>query len=118
MHVIVGGAMSSARATYRSVRGSVVRTTALALALLASPSHVLAAATVGATAVTPASVPVGVATPVVFTARIDDATVLPGGVNLLKTNAAGAAGVVVGVMRDDGTNGDAVAGDKVFSLRV
>ncbi|MEQ1871028.1 MAG: hypothetical protein ABL961_13520, partial [Vicinamibacterales bacterium] len=37
------------------------------------------------------------------------------GVNLLRTDATGRTLAVVGVMHDDGVNGDAVAGDRTFS---
>jgi pimeloyl-ACP methyl ester carboxylesterase len=73
---------------------------------------------IDATSASPTSVILNTPTPVLFTARITDPTVLPTGVNLLRTDASGKTLSTVGVMRDDGTNGDVAAGDKTFSLRV
>lgn len=74
--------------------------------------------TVGEVSVTPAFVVANEPSDVLFTARIDSALVIPTGVNLLKVDATGKTLAIAGTMRDNGTNGDALAGDKVFSLRV
>ncbi|MBV8732701.1 MAG: hypothetical protein JO336_23060, partial [Acidobacteriia bacterium] len=52
---------------------------------------------------------------VLVTAVITDPTVLPG-VNLLQVDSTGKSLAILGQLHDDGKNGDAVAGDKVFSL--
>jgi hypothetical protein len=77
-----------------------------------------AAPTVGATTVAPAYIIINVPTRVVFTASVPDPSLLPGGVNLLLTDASGKTIRTLGVMHDDGLNGDATAGDKVFSYAV
>jgi hypothetical protein len=53
-----------------------------------------------------------------FTARIDSPLVIPTGVDLLRVDATGKTLSIAGTMRDNGSNGDAVAGDKVFTLGV
>ncbi len=85
--------------------------------LKAAPAAVATHA-VGATGATPSYIVVKTPTPVLFTARIDDPTVIATGVNLLKTDASGKTPKVIGVLKDDGANGDAVKGDKIFTLRV
>jgi glucodextranase-like protein len=81
------------------------------------PADVGAALVVDSAAVTPASVPVGVATTATVTARISEPSVLPDGVNLQRLDSAGRVVSVLGLLHDDGSNGDAVAGDGVFTLR-
>lgn len=76
------------------------------------------AQTIGATAASPASIGVNTPTAIVFTAQIADPRVIAEGVNLLKTDASGRTLAIVGRLRDDGTNGDAVAGDGTFSFGV
>jgi hypothetical protein len=73
--------------------------------------------TVGATAVNPAYIVINTPTQVVVTTQITDSSLLPGGVNLLKVDAGGKTLSTIGVMHDDGVNGDAMAGDKTFSYR-
>lgn len=83
--------------------------TALATPVVQSPS-----ATVN-------SIPVHQPTPVVVQALIltsaGDPALIAGSVNLLRLDAAGKS-AVLGVMRDDGLNGDQAAGDNIFSLQV
>jgi hypothetical protein len=76
-----------------------------------------AAPAIGPTAASPAYVVINVPTQVLITANITDASVIPSGVNLLKVDGSGKTLAVLGTMRDDGLNGDGVAGDKTFSLR-
>src|SRR5690242_1035692 len=75
------------------------------------------AATIGAVAVTPNTAPAGVATAVTATATITDPTLIPSTVALQQLDSAGHV-TTLGSLHDDGLNGDAVAGDKIFSLRV
>ena len=77
----------------------------------------VAAPTIGAVNISPAATPAGVAVISTVTARIDNPGVLPGSVLLQKLDAAGAVLSSLGLLHDDGQNGDAVAGDKTFSLR-
>ena len=48
---------------------------------------------------------------------IPDPAVIAGGANLLRLDSSGNA-TIVGVLHDDGKNGDAVAGDGVFTYQV
>lgn len=89
--------------------------TLLCVGMAAASSSPAFAQTIDSVAATPASVTRNVATDVLFTARITDPRVIAGGVNLLKTDASGRTLATVGTLRDDGTNGDALAGDQVFS---
>src|SRR4051812_6897636 len=68
---------------------------------------------IGLTAATPAYIVVNIPTSVVVTARIIDPSLLPGGVNLLKVDDSGKT-LIVGVMHDDGLNGDLTANDRLF----
>ena len=77
----------------------------------------VAAPTIGAVNISPAATLAGVAVISTVTARIDNPGVLPGSVLLQKLDAAGAVLSSLGLLHDDGQNGDAVAGDKTFSLR-
>jgi hypothetical protein len=91
------------------------------LVLVAAGAWLIAAAppapTVPALMANPAYVVVNTPTQVLFTVQITDPNVQASGVNLLKVDAFGKTLSIVGVMRDDGANGDVQAGDKVFSSR-
>lgn len=86
------------------------------------PTAALAAPSVGPPVTSPAIVPVGQPTQLTVTSQIttgpNDPPVIPTGVNLLRVNASNKVIAILGTMRDDGTNGDAVAGDLVFTLRL
>ncbi|WP_374692545.1 PKD domain-containing protein [Accumulibacter sp.] len=75
-----------------------------------------AAPSVGAVQLAPTSIAAGVQTTVRVTAVIGDPTVLPSSVNLQRLNDAGAPVAILGTLRDDGVNGDAVAGDQIYTL--
>ena len=77
-----------------------------------------AAPTIGPATATPAYIVVNTPTPVVITAQITNTSLIAGSVNLLKVDSTGKTLATVGVMRDDGMNGDAKAGDKTFSYRL
>jgi len=76
-----------------------------------------AAPAIGATSVTPMTAVI--ATPTQFTVRasITDPSLIAGGVNLLQLNPDGTT-TILGTLHDDGLNGDAFAGDLVFTLVV
>ena len=80
-----------------------------------------AAPTINAPTVTPLTLTVSQPTVVTASCKINTATGDPalqaGGVNLARLTAAGAAVSTVGVMHDDGLNGDATAGDGVFTFQ-
>jgi hypothetical protein len=61
--------------------------------------------------VAPAAVKLNVATKVRIYADIGDPNVIAAGVNLLQVGAAVTNPTIVGVLKDDGTGGDEIAGD-------
>lgn len=75
------------------------------------------AATIGTVAINPGSAPAGNAASVTITAQIPDPSVITSSVNLQRIDAQGRVVEVVGSMVDDGANGDAVSGDRVFTIR-
>lgn len=75
------------------------------------------ALTVGTPNATPSLITVNTPTTVTVTVQINPAP-LAGGVNLLRLGATGTQPTILGVMHDDGKNGDAVAGDCIFTLQV
>jgi PKD repeat protein len=87
---------------------------------LASGSAV-AAPSVGTPVANPTSINTGQATPITVTCQIarqsTDPAVIANGVNLLRLNDANQAIATLGVMRDDGKGGDAVANDNIFTLQ-
>ncbi len=74
------------------------------------------AATIGTSTANPNTVPASVATLITFTSVITDPTVIPSTVNLQQLDSSGRA-TVIGVMRDDGLNGDATANDHTYSFQ-
>jgi hypothetical protein len=66
---------------------------------------------------TPGFITVNIPTTVTVSAQITDPALLPGGVNLLRLATTGTPATILGVMHDDGLNGDAVAGDHVYTLQ-
>lgn len=76
-----------------------------------------AAQTVAPVAVNPATAPAGVGTAVTVTAVITDPSVIATGVLLQRLDAAGRVIATLGTLLDNGTGGDATAGDRTFSLR-
>lgn len=94
---------------------------AMLAGLLALSTSVMAAPTVQAPVATPSFVTVGQSTRLSITAYVKgDATnpVIATGVNLQRVDATGKVLATLGRMWDDGTNGDAVAGDGIFTLNV
>ena len=82
----------------------------VALQLHAAPS-------IGASSVTPTTAVIGSPTQVTVHASIIDPSLIAGGVNLLQLNPNGTT-TILGTLHDDGLNGDAFAGDLVFTLVV
>src|SRR5208337_3373055 len=83
-----------------------------------TPVSALATPVVGPINGSPTTIPAGSPTQVTVTVQITDPTLIPGSVNLLLEDATGKILKTLGVMHDDGKNGDAVAGDKIFTLLV
>jgi len=75
------------------------------------------AGTMGPPALAPNKITVGVATPVLVTVSITDPNYIAGSASLARIKADG-SNQILGSLRDDGLQGDAVAGDQVYSLRV
>jgi hypothetical protein len=93
----------------------------LPLGLGLFPALSLAEPAVGTPQVSPGIIPVGQATTLRVTSQItDDASnpMIATGVNLLRVDASGHVSAILGAMRDDGTNGDATAGDHAFTLQL
>ena len=76
------------------------------------------AGTLGTPALSPASINAGSATAVTFSISITDPNYLAGSANVQRLKPDGTALAVVGNLRDDGLLGDAVAGDKIYTLRL
>ncbi|NHZ97548.1 choice-of-anchor X domain-containing protein [Massilia sp. CCM 8734] len=75
------------------------------------------AGTLGAPSITPGSITSGIPSAVTFSVRITDPGYLAGSANVQRLNAAGAIVSVLGLLHDDGQQGDALAGDKIYTLR-
>jgi hypothetical protein len=75
-----------------------------------------AASSIEVPQVRPATITAGSSTPVLVTAVIADPKLIAGSVFLLRVNETGT--IPIGTLHDDGVNGDEVAGDRIFSIRV
>jgi hypothetical protein len=83
--------------------------------LFAQPK--VATGTFGPIAANPPYIVVNTPTPVLFTAQITDPQLKKRSVVLVRLDDAGQPSDILGRLRDDGKNGDAVAGDKTYSMR-
>jgi hypothetical protein len=83
----------------------------------AAPISLAPTPTIGATTAAPTVIAVDTPTTITLTSVITDPTVIPTGVNLLRINPTGNP-TILGRLRDDGTGGDAVAGDKKFTAQI
>ncbi len=87
-----------------------------------SPAELFAAPVVEAPVASPRSLPPAGANQVLITVRVvragADPLVVPNGVYLYQVDAAGKNLAKLGTMHDDGTNGDAAAGDDILSLLI
>jgi len=81
----------------------------------------LGAPTVGVPVASPTTINAGQSTPITVACPINrsstDPTLIANGLNLLRLNDAGQTIATLGVMHDDGQNGDATANDNIFTLR-
>ena len=95
---------------------------ALCLSAAAFPARCFGTPTVGAPVTSPSAIPAGRSIQLTVTCTItsgpNDTAVIPAGVNLLRVDANGKVLAILGVMHDDGTGGDAVAGDGIFAVRL
>lgn len=92
----------------------------MSLVRLASAVFLLSIAASASAAVLPPStdppaITVSTPTTIKVTSLITDANVLAGSVNVQRLDATGRAIAVLATLRDDGTNGDVLAGDRVYS---
>ncbi len=71
----------------------------------------------GPIAASPAYIVVNTATSVVFTVQITDPQLKKRSVVLVRLDASGQPSDILGRLRDDGRNGDAIAGDSIYSAR-
>jgi hypothetical protein len=78
----------------------------------------LLAATIDTPSATPSSILINTATVVTVSVVIDDPALVPGSVSLLRQRAAGTQPSSLGQLHDDGKNGDAVAGDHIYTIQV
>lgn len=71
----------------------------------------------GTASIAPTIIAVSEPTDVTVTIQITDTRLIVGSVNLQRLGSAGQVSSVLGTLNDDGINGDAIAGDRVFSIR-
>lgn len=76
-----------------------------------------AAPPVGLPSVFPSAIAVSVPTDVRISVRIPDPRVIPTSVTLQRLDDTGVVVAVVGALNDNGTLGDVIAGDQIFSLQ-
>jgi hypothetical protein len=68
-------------------------------------------------AVTPTSIHAHAATRVLVTAQIRNPGLIPGSISLIRLDSSGTP-IVIGKLHDDGRDGDAVAGDGIYSAQI
>jgi hypothetical protein len=87
------------------------------LILIAIARHPLAAApTLGASDISQTTLVANTPTLLTITVAIDDPSVIPSSVNLLRLNPGGQP-TILGQLHDDGKNGDLVARDKIYTIQ-
>jgi hypothetical protein len=89
----------------------------LALCLLIISLTSAQGPTIESFTVSPIVVSQNVKTPVLFTAKLDSSALVDQAVFLVRTAGAGSPSTIIGKMHDDGLDGDAVARDRLFSIR-
>lgn len=90
----------------------------LVLGVLGSPGSLSAApATLGDVSVLPRVVQVGMSTMVTATIQITDPGYIPGSAALFRTDISGKLLGRLALFVDDGSNGDRVSGDRIFTAR-
>jgi hypothetical protein len=100
--------MTLRRAKYSSIWAAVIA------AIVAGRAY---AGTIGATSATPTSAAVGTATTVTVTSLITDTSLIPSTVVLQSLDSNGRVIAILGNLHDDGLDGDAVAGDNIYTLQ-
>ena len=74
--------------------------------------------TVGTASADPTYIVVSTPTVITVMVSIPGTALIPNSVNLLRLGAPGSQAIVIGLLHDDGMNGDAIAGDHVFTIQV
>lgn len=97
------------------MKGAIRRLACAAIALL-SAAPALAASVIGQTSVSTSTFLVGATPQITVTSTISDPSVILSSITLQRLNPDGTV-TNVGVLHDDGLNGDVSLGDRVFSLR-
>jgi hypothetical protein len=80
-------------------------------------AHLYGTPTLGTVSATPTTAVAGSPTQISVQASITDTSLITGGANLLQLNPNGTT-TILGTLHDDGLNGDAYAGDLIFTLVV
>ncbi len=88
---------------------------AVPLLLFVAVTHLWAVIGIGPTAATPSTILLNTPATITVTSQITDPTLLPGGINLLQIGPSGTS--ILGVLHDDGLNGDVTAGDGIYTLQ-
>ena len=88
------------------------------LLLVTGATRLSASGSIGATTIDPSAIPLSTPTEVTVTATITDPSLIPGSVNLQRFDPIARVFSVVSTMYDDGTHGDAVANDGIFTIRL
>ena len=88
------------------------------LLLVTGATRLSASGSIGATTIDPSAIPLSSPTEVTVTATITDPSLIPGSVNLQRFDPIARVFSVVNTMYDDGTHGDAVANDGIFTIRL
>jgi hypothetical protein len=105
------------RSRFTSVRRRVLAIAPFLLAILLFASFPISAApTLGAIFVAPTIVSINMPTSVTVSVSIPDTSLISGSVNLVRLNSG--APTILGQLHDDGLNGDALAGDRVYTIQV
>jgi hypothetical protein len=101
------------------IKRTVIIIAAIAVLLATGATWLNAAApAIGSLNADPAYIVINTLTDVTFTTHIDSDGIIPGSLNLFKTDGNGNVLGQVVTLHDDGQNGDAVAGDHTYSARL
>jgi hypothetical protein len=95
---------------------------ALLVTLLAISGAVFAifgasAPTIPTPTITPSIMTAGTSKVVTMTVLISDPTLIAGSVNLINLGPSGTQSTILGQLHDDGKNGDALAGDNIYTIQ-
>lgn len=93
-------------------------TAAILLLLVTCATRLSASGDVGATTISPSAIPLNTPTQITVTATITDPSLISASVNLQRFDPIARVFRVVSTMYDDGTHGDAVANDGIYTIRL